>query len=385
MNRSSRRIARHFGPGALLIALIACGGQDTQPAAQGPDDTAGAADIAGADSSAGDSSAADSSAADSPVTTGTDAGGSVAGDASRAADGTSVAGNDTTPTDAGSGAGCSEGCDDNNPCTNDSCVADACVHSDNTEKCDDGDACTGDDKCGGGACAGKALYWERTFGGSDEDIGNKGLIINNEDIAVAGSTRSAGAVGRDAWLLRIDVYGDLVWQKPWGGAFDQAAHDVARGFGAGGYVLAGRSASKAGKSRATLCSTDKVGAVSWQPQAGQFGGAAKGGAQVVERGGNCGSACGGKGRGSAGRARDQGWQAELQGWALRAFVVLCARLPSGVMGDRYPWRRATVAGESKRRQLSDVRRAVDSARPRVPQNRHPGSTLRNRADAPWPG
>jgi len=194
--------AAHTGAAwAIVVACVAVGCGSDAPKA-------------GADAGGGDTSIA------------ADAGASDAGPAD--AGGADAAGTGDAGTDAGGRAGCEGGCEDNNPCTDDTCIAGKCAHSFNAKPCDDGAACTAEDACKDGKCQGKSLRWERNFGGSDEDLGNKALVIDDGDIAVAGSTRSKGAGGRDAWIVRIDRFGEQVWEQFLGNEHDQAAYDIGR-------------------------------------------------------------------------------------------------------------------------------------------------------------
>lgn len=67
------------------------------------------------------------------------------------------------------------------------------------------------------------IIWERTYGGSNEDIGLRAEQLAGGQIAILGSTRSddgdvTGNKGNlDAWVLVIDALGNLVQQMNYGG------------------------------------------------------------------------------------------------------------------------------------------------------------------------
>jgi len=57
--------------------------------------------------------------------------------------------------------------------------------------------------------AGGILTWDKTFGGSDEDVAR--CIIQAEDggYALAGYTESKGAGRYDAWVIKLNEKGNL--------------------------------------------------------------------------------------------------------------------------------------------------------------------------------
>ena len=60
-----------------------------------------------------------------------------------------------------------------------------------------------------GYTAGEILTWDKTFGGSDEDVAR--CIIQAEDggYVLAGYTESKGAGRYDAWVIKLDEEGNL--------------------------------------------------------------------------------------------------------------------------------------------------------------------------------
>jgi hypothetical protein len=69
-----------------------------------------------------------------------------------------------------------------------------------------------------------AKVWEKTFGGTADDYGYKvipavdgGYIISGSSYSVDGDV-SGNHGGGDMWILKIDVNGNKVWQKTYGGS-----------------------------------------------------------------------------------------------------------------------------------------------------------------------
>ena len=114
------------------------------------------------------------------------------------------------------------------------------------------------------------LQWEKTFGGSDYDVGYSVQQTSDGGYIIAGYTYSYGAGSCDVYLVKTNSAGNLQWQKTFGGA------DVDWGLSVqqtsdGGYVIAGYTYSYgAGSTDFYLVKTDSAGNLQWQKT---FGGA----------------------------------------------------------------------------------------------------------------
>jgi len=87
----------------------------------------------------------------------------------------------------------------------------------------------------------QAPLWGRTYGGSGDDGATSVQPTADRGYIVAGWTRSFGSGDLDAWLLKLDADGAVVWQKTYGGANADVANDV-RQTADGGYIVAGETA-----------------------------------------------------------------------------------------------------------------------------------------------
>ena len=76
------------------------------------------------------------------------------------------------------------------------------------------------------------LIWEKTFGGSSFDVGRSINKTQDNGFIISGNSRSAdGDVltnqgQNDAWVLKIDVNANLIWQKTIGGSDIDFAYDA---------------------------------------------------------------------------------------------------------------------------------------------------------------
>ncbi len=82
-----------------------------------------------------------------------------------------------------------------------------------------------------------AQYWTKTFGGSGDDIAYSIQPTQDGGSIVAGSTNSFGA-DMDAWVLKLDSTGGIIWEKRYGSSNDDEAHIIQQTTD-GGYIVKG--------------------------------------------------------------------------------------------------------------------------------------------------
>lgn len=110
---------------------------------------------------------------------------------------------------------------------------------------------------------GKAI-WTKAFGGKGDDQGHAAARIG-DGLAVIGWTSAKGAGAKDAWLVRLDADGEIVWDATYGGVVDDQGRDVVAL--ADGFALAGmRGVGKV--TQAWLARVDGAGKLLWQIVAG---------------------------------------------------------------------------------------------------------------------
>ncbi|MBX2845741.1 MAG: hypothetical protein KTR13_05950 [Saprospiraceae bacterium] len=95
------------------------------------------------------------------------------------------------------------------------------------------------------------MLWQKTFGGSAIDISYAAANGPNNTYVIAGSTQStdkdvsSNAGVTDAWVIKIDDSGTLLWEASFGGSQFDVAHGITPAEG-GGYWIAGNSRSADG-------------------------------------------------------------------------------------------------------------------------------------------
>lgn len=113
--------------------------------------------------------------------------------------------------------------------------------------------------------------WSKAYGGGSDD--SAGPIQQTKDggYIVAGATSSFGKDGSDFWVLRLDSGGNIEWQKSYGGIGDDRANSIQQ-TADGGYIVAGASDSFGeGDTDFWVLKLDLIGNIVWQKTYGGAG------------------------------------------------------------------------------------------------------------------
>jgi hypothetical protein len=107
------------------------------------------------------------------------------------------------------------------------------------------------------------LLWDKTFGGSSNDNGSCVMQTTDGGFIITGYTASYGEGNADVWLIRTDSNGNKLWDKTFGGGFDDYGNS-ARQTNDGGFIFTGRTDSYgAGAADGWLIRTDDNGNILW--------------------------------------------------------------------------------------------------------------------------
>ncbi len=93
-----------------------------------------------------------------------------------------------------------------------------------------------------------SIIWQKTFGGSNDDMGysiqptlDNGFILTGNTLSNDGDViDNNGAT--DTWVVKLDALGNLIWQKTFGGSDDDEAFSIQL-TSDGGFIIAGSSSS----------------------------------------------------------------------------------------------------------------------------------------------
>jgi len=86
------------------------------------------------------------------------------------------------------------------------------------------------------------VEWERTYGGSQDDWANSAQQTVDGGYVVAGVTESFGAGYADFWVIKLSASGIIEWQTAYGGGGDDAAFSIQQ-ISDQGYIAAGVTGS----------------------------------------------------------------------------------------------------------------------------------------------
>jgi len=87
-----------------------------------------------------------------------------------------------------------------------------------------------------------AQAWERTYGGSYDEVGLSVQQTLDEGYIITGGTRSFGAGWTDVYLIKTDASGDTIWTRTYGGRGWDEGRSVQQ-TSDGDYIIAGGTGS----------------------------------------------------------------------------------------------------------------------------------------------
>ncbi len=115
------------------------------------------------------------------------------------------------------------------------------------------------------------LIWEKTFGGTSSDYGSSIITTSDSGFIVVGETHSFGLGSSDVYLLKIDINGNLSWEKTFGGTGEDFGLSVIE-TSDNNYILAGmKSSGGVSGGDVYLIKTDNDGTLLWEQTIGGAG------------------------------------------------------------------------------------------------------------------
>jgi len=120
--------------------------------------------------------------------------------------------------------------------------------------------------------------WEEVIGGRLDDEAHAAVEMRDGGFVLAGHTRSHGVLNRDAWVLRLDGQGKVIWQKVFGGPLTEKIFGIAA-VSDGGVVIVGKTYSVGdGGSDVLVVRFGADGEILWQKT---YGGPHNDGARAI--------------------------------------------------------------------------------------------------------
>jgi len=116
------------------------------------------------------------------------------------------------------------------------------------------------------------MEWSRIYGGTSPDHASSVVETSDGGYALAGETHSFGAGGYDCWLVKTDGYGNVEWNRTYGGANHEHAYSMIQ-TSDGGFAMAGTTYDSPFSEQRffLLVKTDASGNMEWNQTYGVEG------------------------------------------------------------------------------------------------------------------
>ncbi len=107
------------------------------------------------------------------------------------------------------------------------------------------------------------LVWEKVLGGAKNDVAYSLIALDGGEYLLTGSTASYGSGIGDVWVLKMNGDGDVLWNKTFGGSMNDVGREIIS-TADGGFMVVGETSSYgAGWNDVWLIKMDADGSVSW--------------------------------------------------------------------------------------------------------------------------
>ena len=110
------------------------------------------------------------------------------------------------------------------------------------------------------------MSWNKTYGGLTDDGVRSGVLAGDGDYLATGYTNPEGDSNYDFLLLKIDLSGNMVWNKTFGEAESEKAYAMAKAVD--GYIIVGDAQSPNSGTDAWVLKADLNGNMLWNKTVG---------------------------------------------------------------------------------------------------------------------
>lgn len=115
-----------------------------------------------------------------------------------------------------------------------------------------------------GLTANGDLLWEKSIGGSGNEFGKSIIVTSNNSLLACGYTNSSGNGENDILLVKLDIEGNLIWQKTFGGKASDIGTCVIEGEDGKYYVSGSTGSFSAANKDAIIYKIDTSGTEIWK-------------------------------------------------------------------------------------------------------------------------
>lgn len=116
----------------------------------------------------------------------------------------------------------------------------------------------------------ESAIWTETYGGPEDDVCTSMVKTDDGGFTLVGYTYSFGIADSEIWLIKIDVNGNMEWNKTYGTSGYETARDLI--LTDDGYIILGETTSfGAGENDVWLIKIDSLGNMQWNKTYGGIG------------------------------------------------------------------------------------------------------------------
>ena len=115
------------------------------------------------------------------------------------------------------------------------------------------------------------LEWQKTYGGSDWDFAHSVILMPDGGYVIAGETYSSGLGNNDAYIIRTDSLGNSLWQRTFGTAQEDKVNDIFLAQDGFLYATGTTNGKGSGTNDAYVLKLDLSGNLIWEKSFGSLG------------------------------------------------------------------------------------------------------------------
>ena len=107
------------------------------------------------------------------------------------------------------------------------------------------------------------LNWQKLYGGPQNDEFRAVIVTNDSSIGVVGFTESSGDINGDGWFLKLNLNGDTIFKRTFGGPFRDSGNDLVQKNNSDFVIAGAKTFVQGGPTHSYMLSLDASGAFLW--------------------------------------------------------------------------------------------------------------------------
>lgn len=107
------------------------------------------------------------------------------------------------------------------------------------------------------------VVWSKTYGGNGWDVGYELTLTNDGGYIIVGRTNSFGSGDGDIYCIKLDSFGEVIWNQTYGGVNNEDGQQIKQTSDNGFIVIGHTQSFGAGNADIYLIKTDNSGVIEW--------------------------------------------------------------------------------------------------------------------------